>query len=50
MINLKKLRFTKQESNFVDYNTGWVSFRPSDEMLSAINDSSMSPNRTISDI
>lgn len=49
-INPKKFKFAKQEIDFVGYHIGWISYRPSDEMLAAIRDFPMPTNPTISDI
>lgn len=35
-INFKKFKFVQREINFIDYNIACESYRPTDDMLSAI--------------
>ena len=49
-INPEKFQFAQEEVEFVGYNVGWDSYRPCDDMMSAIENFPMPENPTLSDI
>ena len=49
-INPKKLQFCEEEVEFVGYNVGWDGYRPSDNMISAIENFPMPAEPSLTDI
>ena len=50
-INFKKFKFVQRETNFIDYNIdSCQSYRPTDDMLSAIKNFPMTSEPSIKDI
>ena len=49
-INPEKLQFCEEEVEFVGYNVGWDGYRPSDNMISAIENFPMPAEPSLTDI
>ena len=50
IIHLGKFKLAQGQVDFVSYNIGWDDYKPSDDMLSAIENFPMPDNPSIADI